>query len=88
MIDPSLTLGFGVTSAGIDVSVRAARQPSRKEAGMSDPTKQQRKSSLRCRLGLHRDVKATNDEGGRYLVCARCGRESFPPDSAGPRIVA
>ena len=36
---------------------------------MSDPSKTQRRSSLRCRLGLHRHVKATNDEGGRYLVC-------------------
>jgi hypothetical protein len=55
---------------------------------MSDPTKPQRQSSLLCKLGMHRNVKATNDEGGRYLVCSRCGRESFPPDSAGPRIIA
>ena len=43
--------------------------------------------SLRCRLGMHHFVKATNDEGGRYLVCDRCRKEQFPPDSAGPRIV-
>ena len=54
---------------------------------MSDPSTAQHRSSLRCKLGMHRNVKATNDEGGRYLVCERCGKESFPPDSAGPRIV-
>ncbi len=41
---------------------------------------------LRCLLGMHSYHKATNDEGLRYLVCERCGKEDFPPDSAGPRI--
>ncbi|MDP1877193.1 MAG: hypothetical protein Q8M17_06525 [Actinomycetota bacterium] len=53
----------------------------------NEPDKATQQGSLRCRLGMHRNVKATNDEGGRYLVCTRCGKESFPPDSAGPRIV-
>jgi hypothetical protein len=43
--------------------------------------------SLRCRIGMHHFVKAINDEGGRYLVCSRCRKESFPSDSAGPRII-
>jgi hypothetical protein len=54
---------------------------------MEEPSQVQRRTGLRCRLGLHSNVKATNDEGGRYLVCERCGKESFPPDSAGPRII-
>ena len=44
------------------------------------------KRSWRCRVGLHLWVKRTNDEGGRYLECSRCGKEDNIPDSAGPRI--
>ena len=40
--------------------------------------------SLRCRVGIHSYVKTTNDEGVGYLVCKRCGKESFPGQSIGP----
>ena len=43
--------------------------------------------SLRCKLGMHHWVKKTNDEGGRYLQCSRCGKEDNIAESAGPRIV-
>jgi hypothetical protein len=43
-------------------------------------------TSLRCKVGMHKWVKKTNDEGGRYLECSRCGKEDNIPDSAGPRI--
>jgi len=43
--------------------------------------------TLRCRVGLHTYIKAINDEGARFLVCERCGKESFPSDSAGPTIL-
>jgi hypothetical protein len=36
---------------------------------------------------MHRYHTHANDDGGKYLVCDRCGKESFPPDSSGPRIV-
>jgi hypothetical protein len=42
---------------------------------------------IRCSLGMHEYYTATNDEGSRFLVCARCGKESFPNSSSGPRIV-
>jgi len=41
-------------------------------------------SSLRCKVGIHGYVKTTNDEGVSYLVCRRCGKESFPGQSIGP----
>jgi len=44
-------------------------------------------AGFRCTLGMHDYHATTNDEGGRYLVCARCGKESFPNTSSGPRIV-
>jgi hypothetical protein len=43
-------------------------------------------TSWRCKVGMHKWVKKTNDEGGRYLECSRCGKEDNIPDSAGPRI--
>jgi hypothetical protein len=33
----------------------------------------------RCRLGWHRWVKQTNDDGQQYLVCARCGKYDDVP---------
>jgi ribosomal protein L37E len=44
-------------------------------------------SDLRCRIGMHAYHPTTNDEGSKYLVCERCGKESFPSTSSGPRIV-
>jgi hypothetical protein len=44
-------------------------------------------AGFRCTLGMHDFHPKTNDEGSRYLVCARCGKESFPNTSSGPRIV-
>ena len=41
-------------------------------------------SSLRCKVGIHGYVKTTNDDGVAYLVCRRCGKESFPGQSIGP----
>ena len=43
--------------------------------------------SLRCRFGMHQWAKRTNDEGGRFLECVRCGKEDNIPDSAGPRAI-
>jgi hypothetical protein len=40
-----------------------------------------RKASWRCRLGMHGYTATTTDEGVKYLVCARCGREHFPGSS-------
>ena len=37
--------------------------------------------SWRFRVGLHRYNPTTNDEGMKYLVCARCGKEDFPGSS-------
>ena len=54
---------------------------------MAESFNPQGHATLRCRLGMHSYVKETNDEGGAYLVCARCGKESFPADSAGPRLI-
>ena len=34
--------------------------------------------SLRCTLGIHRYVDATNDKYHAYLVCRRCGKEEWP----------
>jgi len=42
---------------------------------------------LRCVLAMHAYHPTTNDSGAKYLVCARCGKESFPSTSSGPRIV-
>ena len=42
---------------------------------------------FRCKIGLHKWVKRTNDEGGRYLQCVHCDKEDNIPDSAGPRII-
>lgn len=86
--DPSLRCLPGVPSLLNQVLVRGAHARSARRPAMSEPMKPQHQSSLRCKLGIHGYVKFTNDEGGRYLVCSRCGKESFPPDSAGPRIVA
>jgi hypothetical protein len=44
-------------------------------------------AGFRCTLGMHDYHPTTNDEGSKYLVCARCGKESFPNTSSGPRIV-
>ena len=41
-------------------------------------------SSLRCKIGIHGYAKTTNDDGVSYLVCRRCGKESFPGQSIGP----
>jgi hypothetical protein len=54
---------------------------------MTDTPSTRTRKSIWCSLAQHTYVKRTNDEGGRYLVCRRCGKEKFPPDSAGPRIV-
>jgi hypothetical protein len=53
---------------------------------MSDTSKTSSGKSLRCTFGMHTWAKRTNDEGGRYLECVRCGKEDNIPDSAGPRI--
>jgi hypothetical protein len=42
---------------------------------------------LRCLIGLHDNQVRTTDEGEKYLVCARCGKESFPEPAAGGRVV-
>ena len=44
-------------------------------------------AGIRCRFGMHSYHTTTNDEGSKYLVCARCGKETFPSSSSGPRIV-
>jgi hypothetical protein len=31
--------------------------------------------SLLCRVGWHKWQRRVTDDGGRYLVCARCGKE-------------
>jgi hypothetical protein len=37
-------------------------------------------TSLACVLGWHRWKNQVNDEGQRWIICARCGKE----DEAGP----
>lgn len=54
---------------------------------MSEADEAHDASSMKCKVGIHHYVKKTNDEGGAYLVCSRCGKESYPQDSAGPRII-
>jgi hypothetical protein len=44
-------------------------------------------AGIRCSIGMHDYHATTNDEGNKYLVCVRCGKESFPNTSSGPRIV-
>ena len=44
-------------------------------------------AGLRCMIGMHDYHPTATDEGNKYLVCARCGKESFPNTSSGPRIV-
>lgn len=46
-----------------------------------------RRSSWRCMFGWHRYHTVTNDSGERFLTCGRCGKEDYPPTSAGPRVV-
>jgi hypothetical protein len=53
---------------------------------MAKPAQPRTGASWRCKVGIHKWVKKTNDEGGRYLECSRCGKEDNIPDSAGPRI--
>jgi hypothetical protein len=36
--------------------------------------------SLLCRVGWHKWERRSTDDGGRYLVCRRCGKEG----EAGP----
>jgi len=54
---------------------------------MDEPVEVATGTSWRCKVGVHKWVKKTNDEGGRYLECSRCGKEDNIPDSAGPRVV-
>ena len=42
------------------------------------PNEPTRKRSLGCKVHLHKYHAAATDEGIRYLVCSRCGKESFP----------
>jgi hypothetical protein len=38
---------------------------------------------IRCWLRLHVYRATTTDEGTKYLVCRRCGHESFPEPVSG-----
>jgi ribosomal protein L37E len=44
-------------------------------------------AGIRCLLGLHDNQKHTNDSGDAYLVCSRCGKESYPTGIAGGGVV-
>jgi hypothetical protein len=35
-----------------------------------------------CRIGLHNWIYAHNDEGGRYAVCTRCGKDDYRGDTS------
>ena len=44
-------------------------------------------TSLRCLMGMHANQVKVTDDGGKYLVCARCHKETFPEPAAGGRVV-
>ena len=44
-------------------------------------------AGLRCLFGLHDNKVEVTDEGSRFLVCRRCGKESFPEPVAGGHVV-
>ena len=80
-------------NVAVGVQSKAVRPPggggivdAKGESRRDKPAETGRGTSWRCRVGMHKWVKKTNDEGGRYLECSRCGKEDNIPDSAGPRI--
>jgi len=48
---------------------------------MEHENTQATRSSWRCRMRLHDYHPATTDDGGKYLVCSRCGKEDYPGSS-------
>ena len=44
-------------------------------------------ASVRCLFGMHDYSVRATDEGEKYLVCTRCGKENFPEPAAGGRVV-
>jgi hypothetical protein len=92
---PVATVRLGPTpKARVGVLSEAFRLPggggivdAKGESHMDKPSGVGTGTSWRCKVGMHTWVKRTNDEGGRYLECSRCGKEDNIPDSAGPRIV-
>jgi hypothetical protein len=81
-------------NARVGVQSKAFRLPggggivdAKGESHMDKASETSTGTSWRCKVGMHKWVKKTNDEGGRYLECSRCGKEDNIPDSAGPRIV-